>query len=291
MRDKRKYFPLTSFILFLFIHSFFYPGEAHRIPTSPISANQLWDPIIIPLSLEHAVAKEELSWGFMQRSKIADNHGMTFNFQTSKKRSFWSFNCLIDLSIAYLDENKMIREIHDIPAYPEMMDPNRPVKKLSDLSKYPQKDPTATFFLNHASPASFPLKYAIETRQNWFQENHVKAGDLAYWEIDQPMGYISRSIDLKDLNAKNIEFLALSFSQPCIYSLKIPKTFKKYHAVYLDDSFKIIKIDPLGGKECRFLKNAFFSISEDSTKYVLFAPQKWVEENRVHQGDFLFLNP
>ena len=95
----------------------------------------------IPINLEYAVTAEQRVWGLMQRKDLPQDHGMLFIYPRPQKLKFWMFNCLIDLSIAFLDNNSVITEIRYLKAYPEMMDLERPVINLEDLDKYSYNDP------------------------------------------------------------------------------------------------------------------------------------------------------
>ena len=99
------------------------------------------------------------------------------------------FNCLIDLSLAFLDEDSVITEIRQLKAYPEKMDPKRQVLSLKDLKKYPFFDPILIFFYKNQVSSSKKAQYALEMRSGWFREKGVKVGDRLVWERSSPHAY------------------------------------------------------------------------------------------------------
>ncbi len=131
----------------------------------------------IVLSVELATTSAEKEWGLMGRTSLPENNGMFFIYHPSQKLNFWMFNTFIDLSLAYIDSNYFIREIYDMKAYPEKMDPNRPVKKLSDVDKYWYWGPEKTFFREHSTASKGDYPYALEVNIGWFNKKHIKVGD------------------------------------------------------------------------------------------------------------------
>ena len=129
------------------------------------------------LHLEHAVSQKQIAWGLMQRKYLAPNSGMLFHFGKPRYVKMWSFNCFTDLSVAFLDENGRILKIHELKAYPEMMDPKRPVYSLKDMKKYPYDDPIVHFFREKEISSSLPASYALEVNAGWFEKNNIKVGE------------------------------------------------------------------------------------------------------------------
>lgn len=133
------------------------------------------------IKIELANTKEQQLWGLMQRKSLPPNQGMLFLYEPSQLISLWSFNCYIDLSVAFIDSAETIREIRLLKAYPEMMDPKRPVYVLSDLDKYPFNDPIRRFFHEHAVTSTLPCRYALEMPAGFFQEQKIEVGDILIW--------------------------------------------------------------------------------------------------------------
>lgn len=142
---------------------------------------------IIPITLEHAVTPEQHAWGLMGRNYLPPSHGMLFHYAKPKLMTVWSFNCHIDLSLAFLDSRGVIQEILELKAYPEAMDPSRPVHSPKDLSKYPLNDPITRFFIRNSVTSNKPAAYLLEMNAGWFSENHVNVGDVL---ISQKESYI-----------------------------------------------------------------------------------------------------
>jgi len=84
----------------------------------------------------------------MHREELGPRNGMLFVFASSEPRSFWMKNTLIPLSIAYIDENWIIREIHD----------------MTPLSLEPV-------------PSRGPARYALEVNQGAFERLGIRVGD------------------------------------------------------------------------------------------------------------------
>ncbi len=124
----------------------------------------------IQMVLEHAITPEAKEIGLMGRSALLPNHGMTFTYSKPQRVSIWMYNVLIDLSLAFLDENKIIREIHELQAYPDNHSKN--------------------FFRKKSITSSFSVSFALEMPKGWFAANGIKMEDQAVWDNDQSIGYI-----------------------------------------------------------------------------------------------------
>lgn len=131
----------------------------------------------IPLSFEVASSPQEIMWGLMGRRHLPPDHGMLFVYPQEKFLAIWMFNTWIDLSLAFLDSNLRVLEIHEMKAYPEMMDPRRVVKSPRDLGLYSSGESIVQFFLNRSVHSSVPVKYALEMNKHWFSLRGVKIGD------------------------------------------------------------------------------------------------------------------
>lgn len=146
----------------------------------------------ISISLEHATTPEQIQWGLMQRPRLPNNHGLLIHFKKPRHANLWSFNCLISLSVAFIDEDNTIIQIAELTAYPELLDPKRPVNTPEDIyEKYHFNDPIIQFFQKHAIQSNHPVSYALEMNSNWFKDNNVKPGDKIVWNNDDE-NYIIR---------------------------------------------------------------------------------------------------
>jgi uncharacterized membrane protein (UPF0127 family) len=91
----------------------------------------------------------ERSSGLMFRESLAPDSGMLFVMPSIAPATFWMKNTLIPLSIAFLDENGTIMEIHE-------MEP-----KSENLTR-----------------SAFPrIAYALEMPQGWFSKKNIWPGE------------------------------------------------------------------------------------------------------------------
>lgn len=120
----------------------------------------------IPIKLEFAITDEEREKGLMGRTHLKENAGMLFIFPASKILSFWMFQTDISLSIAYLDEEANVMEIHEMEAFPQIQDRD--------------------FFLSRVVTSHRPARYALEMNKGWFQKKGIKLGDKLVWNINTP---------------------------------------------------------------------------------------------------------
>jgi len=119
------------------------------------------------LNTEVAATGPQREKGLMDRPKLADNDGMIFLMPHIETATFWMKNTLIPLSIAFIDKNGVILEIHDMmPADPSLADRDIPITR-SDSDQ---------------------VAYALETNLHWFALNGVKPGD----KIDPPPGTLGQ---------------------------------------------------------------------------------------------------
>lgn len=100
------------------------------------------------LEVEVAASAEERALGLMFRESLDEHAGMLFVFEESAIRAFYMRNTQIPLSIAYIDERFVIREIHD-------MEP----------------------FSLESIVSSNPAMYALELNQGAFERLGIEPGD------------------------------------------------------------------------------------------------------------------
>jgi uncharacterized membrane protein (UPF0127 family) len=129
------------------------------------------------LQLEIAKTDEEKNFGLMNRRHLEENQGMLFIYDNESILSFWMFNTLIDLSIAFINCDNKIVDIRDMKSFGEIMDKKRPVNNINDLNQYPPDDPIINFFSMTAIKSKRPARMAIETNIGWFDRNQIKIGD------------------------------------------------------------------------------------------------------------------
>ena len=87
--------------------------------------------------------------GLMYRTTLGEDCGMLFNFPSSAIQSFWMKNTLIPLSIAFINESGKIINIEDLKPH-----------SLENVYSL------------------VPVKFALEMKLGWFQENHIFPGSI-----------------------------------------------------------------------------------------------------------------
>lgn len=101
------------------------------------------------LNAEVAVSHAGHMCGLAFRTELAADNGMLFAYAEDQMVGFWMKNTFIPLSIAFLDGNGKILEMHD-------MDPREPDRRY--ISR-------------------LPARYALEVNQGWFLDNGINVGD------------------------------------------------------------------------------------------------------------------
>lgn len=86
--------------------------------------------------------------GMMWRTNMAEMEGMIFIFNDAGRRSFWMRNTLVPLDIAYIAPDGTLLEVH-------AAQPRNETPLPSDSDR---------------------VQFVLETRQGWFQRNHVQPG-------------------------------------------------------------------------------------------------------------------
>lgn len=101
------------------------------------------------LLAEVADEEHERVAGLMYRNELAEGRGMLFVFPVPQPMGFWMRHTKIPLSIAYINSEGIIREIHDLQPFNEV--------------------PVESTFRD--------LVYALEVPQGWFSRHKILAGD------------------------------------------------------------------------------------------------------------------
>lgn len=102
------------------------------------------------MDAEMCTTPEEERTGMMFRKSMGENDGMVFNLFQTEQASFWMKNCYVPLSVAYIDPDGVIQEIH--PLQPQETNP--------------------------VLSASNNIRFALETPQGWFDKHNIKPGML-----------------------------------------------------------------------------------------------------------------
>ncbi|MDR1146480.1 MAG: DUF192 domain-containing protein [Verrucomicrobiales bacterium] len=100
------------------------------------------------VSAEIADTPPTMTRGLMFRDALPPDHGMLFVFERPRRASFWMRNTRIPLSVAYLDADGRILEIHDLFPHDET-----PVPSYSDQ-----------------------VAYALEMNRGWFARHGITPG-------------------------------------------------------------------------------------------------------------------
>lgn len=100
------------------------------------------------LVTEVARSGQEQMIGMMWRTNMAENEAMLFVHPSPRRASYWMKNCFVPLSIAYIDTDGVILEIHNLQPHDT----------------------------NSVVSAAENVRFALETPQNWFQRHQVKPG-------------------------------------------------------------------------------------------------------------------
>ena len=90
----------------------------------------------------------------MYRKSLPADAGMLFIFPEPQPQSFWMSNCLIDIDIAYIDDDGKIVDVLHMKAPP-------PGTSASSLERY---------------PSSRPVRFALETNAGWFEGKGIGPG-------------------------------------------------------------------------------------------------------------------
>lgn len=143
----------------------------------------------IPITLEYAKTEKERSFGLMQRTHLKKDHGMLFVYPKETIINIWMLNCLIDLSVAFLNDKGEILEMYELKAYPEKIE--RSLKNYEELAAY-HNNKVFSFFLKQSIKSSFPATFALEMDKGWFKEHHIKKGDVLRSDLIIMNAYIER---------------------------------------------------------------------------------------------------
>lgn len=119
-----------------------------RLPTADIEITRKESNTKIAVRAEIASKPEERNYGFMNRKHIPAGTGMLFVFEREQMLSFWMKNTPTPLSIAYIDNNGIIRDIFDMKPY-----------SLASIQ------------------STGSVRYALEVPKGWYDANGIKTGD------------------------------------------------------------------------------------------------------------------
>lgn len=129
------------------------------------------------LKIEIANTPETRAWGLMGRKHLAADQGMLFIFSEPRYHRVWSFNCFMDLDVAFLDDQGIILQLETLRAYPEKMALLPPIRNIDDLKKIDVRDPIVYFFDTRSVASKSQTRFFLEMPAGWFQQEKLKVGD------------------------------------------------------------------------------------------------------------------
>jgi uncharacterized protein len=100
------------------------------------------------LSTELAMKPVEIYTGMMWRTNMPEGEAMLFVFSAAEPRAFYMRNTLVPLSLAYIDPEGVIQEIHDLQPREEKSVPSK----------------------------SENIQFVLEVPQGWFKRHNIEAG-------------------------------------------------------------------------------------------------------------------
>lgn len=262
-------------------------GKEVSLKIHLIDATQLGQHTAIPITLEFSRTPDEIVWGLMQRSYLPPNHGMLFEYGFPRKLSFWMFNCMIDLSVAFLDARNVICEIHEMKSYFHKMDPHRPVTCVSDMALYPDHDAIIRFFQKKRVLSVYEAMYALEMNSQWFYKNGAQVGDVVSWNESTGNGWLLRSMDLSDFLPHSDRPLLLTMPMLSPIAVVLSQIGSSRDIAFLDQEKKILQIATLMGGKGHSAQTRPVFYSKGPIKYILVALPGWLQQRGIRQNDVL----
>lgn len=232
---KLAHFILLQTFLFLADLSWAMPDSVKQIA----NIQTIQQSRVVPLKLEYAITPDQHDKGLMERSEMQENSGMLFIYENPRIHYFWMFNTYMDLSIAFLDDNSIIREIKEMKSYPEMM------KKMNASGNKKNEKSIKQFFSKKGTSSSFLSKFALEVKKGWFNSKDIGLGDVVVWDVNHPLAYVIKTMDLsKYTQNEKPNLLILNDEGPSSVSFSEIKSPQE--VVFLDSQGNIILKDTLG---------------------------------------------
>lgn len=100
------------------------------------------------MDAEMALTVDQIRTGMMFRKSMGENDGMIFDLRYPQQAAFWMKNCFVPLSVAYINSEGVIEEIHPL-------------------------EPQNT---NSVFAATNNIRFALETPQGWFDKHNIRPG-------------------------------------------------------------------------------------------------------------------
>ena len=129
------------------------PGEDSALNEVPSQAQPRLPTLTLWLDdqrLTSEIARQplEVMTGMMFRTNMPSDEGMLFVFNDADRRGFWMKNTLVPLSLAYIDPDGVVRELHDLQPHDT----------------------------NAVTSESRRIMFVLEVNQGWFQTHGIKPG-------------------------------------------------------------------------------------------------------------------
>ncbi len=107
------------------------------------------------ITVDIASTEAQRSCGLSNRSKLPNNYGMLFVFEKNQILDFWMKDTYIPLTVAYIDEDHKIMELHQFTA------------KQTNINEASKK----------------AGRYALESSPEWFIQNNIQVGDYVKFNL------------------------------------------------------------------------------------------------------------
>jgi uncharacterized membrane protein (UPF0127 family) len=108
------------------------------------------------IDLELARTPQDHERGLMFRDSLPADSGMLFVYTAEARESYWMYNTLIPLSIAFIARDGTIVDIQDMARLPDPSDQSQAAR--------------------FVYPSAAPYWYALEVNSGWFLDHGVGVG-------------------------------------------------------------------------------------------------------------------
>ena len=129
------------------------------------------------MSIEIAHTAEQKMWGLMQRRSLPSKYGMLFVLNPGKENYFWSFNCFVDITLVFLDQNFRVLKSSHLQPYPHKMSLIPPILDIQALYTIEIPQDLKHFFIKKSIKVPKEAFFAIEVAYAEFKPNYFQIGD------------------------------------------------------------------------------------------------------------------
>lgn len=117
--------------------------------------------VLAEVTLEVADSREERRHGLMNRTELAENHGMLFVFPGERKLEFWMKNTLIPLDMIFIDANRTVVNVETAQPEPGVADENLTIYRSESEAQY-VIELNAGFAENHSIGNGTRVEFELE---------------------------------------------------------------------------------------------------------------------------------